>query len=273
LCESDDPCVSTAAVRIVAFVALHRLVPVESFTSEILTLLLLTEEELRLLEYSKTIPGVAISKEKLNPLKAKLLDVLLAICDLDADGVTIKKMDDACTAKHNVSLRFMLEQLPRRWNSSMLQVASLHLMGHFALAAFPRVSLGMLCQIAIDTFRLAEHEMCRAAAASMLSCVAVALKTKGTLETLSQVDLQELHSTAVNLGDYVCRGRDECAAAHQAAIRAHGRCILDCLKSMSNDTFRSLSAENVTAVMWKAHPLNIWSTAATAARLSSQKQI
>lgn len=160
------------------------------------------------------------------------LDVLLALCDYDTagDARTLRHMNDvlrrqgrSVRAQHDgdisaaalpqTTLFALLRQLclpdPLLGaETAVVQVAALHLIGHYVVAVYPTVSLAQVSQLCRDVFRHTSLEMAKAACASMLLHVVVALETScaDAMHSLAELDLAELHTLASAMAAYMWPG-------------------------------------------------------------------
>jgi hypothetical protein len=214
-------------------------------------------------------------------LRARLLDVLLAWTDYDEDGRTLRNIDDALRRTRHVNLYEVLVRLCHHASDMLVQVATLHLVGGYALAVYPRVPLTALCELCRDVFRLSQHEMPKAACAAALGKVVATLchsanDTNGAPSSssslpllLTEVDLEACHTVASAMASY--RGRPPAGVAaprsntvnslkeaatevemHDAVIQQHGRDMLQLLRRVSLAS-ATPPAEQVPSVLRVQH--------------------
>lgn len=120
--------------------------------------------------------GAPLQKyERESTFKVRLLDVLLAWCDYDHQGRTLRHMDDYGLRVHHRSVFDLLSWLCQAQQPDVVQVAALHCLGHYFPAVYPRVSLWKLSRVCQDVFRHTRIEMSKAACAAMLLQVCRAL--------------------------------------------------------------------------------------------------
>ncbi|KPA86725.1 hypothetical protein ABB37_00812 [Leptomonas pyrrhocoris] len=185
-------------------------------------------------------------------LRVRLLDVLLAWTDYDEDGRTLRNVDDVLRRTRHIALYDALARLCHNSSDVFVQVAALHLVGAYALAAHPRVPLAALCDLCRDVFHLSPHEMAKAAGAAALGKVVASLcqSSEATAFLLTEVDVDACQSLAAAMASY--RGRPPDAAVrgtgtsratlteaaavdlHDAVIQQHGRDMLQLLRRASH---------------------------------------
>ncbi|RNF09446.1 hypothetical protein TraAM80_02157 [Trypanosoma rangeli] len=225
LVEVDDACAAVAACTTLTWWSLARLDSVDSSFVSRLVLGLLSVDEGSSVALRSILSGVtcAVTPPRISRMKVRLLDVLLGLCDYDEEGRTLRNIDDYCKLERRCTLYDVLVGLCGSQHSPVVQVAALHLIGHYTIATYPRVSLAATCTLCVDVFRHTTHEMAKAACASMLSHVAGALETMGVLAALNDVDLEVLHRMTEAMCSY--RGAVGDSDDHESVIHYHGRCI------------------------------------------------
>lgn len=192
--------------------------------------------------YSKGPAAVA----RIGRFKVRLLDVLLSLVDYDEDARTLRNIDDAFHRTGSTSLYGVLSRLCQATEEAVVQVSALHLIGHYAVAVWPRVELNDICRLCQDVFRHTPFEMAKASCASMLAVVvAWAVECNANSSTpdyFAAVDLKQASAIAAAMASY--RGRplsnrgtvSEAEAAldlHDAVIQRHGHQMLDQLRQIT----------------------------------------
>ncbi|RNF27250.1 uncharacterized protein Tco025E_00441 [Trypanosoma conorhini] len=230
LVEVDDACAAVAACTTLVWWSLARLDSVDSSFVSRLVVSLLGVDEGSSVALRAILPGVthAVTPPRISRMKVRLLDVLLGLCDYDEEGRTLRNIDDYCKLEAKCTLYDILAELCGPQHSPIVQVAALHLIGHYTTATYPRVSLAAACTLCVDVFRHTPHEMAKAASAAMLSHVAGSLEAMGTLAALSDVDVELLHKMAEALCSYC--GAVDGSDDHEAVIHHHGRRIRELLQ-------------------------------------------
>ncbi|EKG06510.1 hypothetical protein TCSYLVIO_002380 [Trypanosoma cruzi] len=232
LIEVDDACAAVAACKTVVWWSLARLDSVDSSFVARLVVGLLGVEDNSPIALCSVLPGVknTVTPPQIGRMKVRLLDILLGLCDYDEEGRTLRNIDDYCKLERKCTLYDILVELCGPQHGPVVQVAALHLIGHYAIATYPRVSLAATCALCVDVFRHTPHEMAKAACASMLSNVAGTLEAMGILAALSDVDVELLQRIAEAMCSY--RGAAGADDDHEAVIHHHGRCIRKVLQHL-----------------------------------------
>ncbi|KAH9598625.1 hypothetical protein LSM04_006917 [Trypanosoma melophagium] len=242
LAEVDDACAAVNACKTIVWWSLARKESLDSSFIGELIINLLNLDESNPLSFRSVIPSetvgvrttttaAALLPQQVSRLKVRLLDVLLGLSDYDAEGRTLRNIDDYCKKTRRCSLYDILIELCKPQVSDIVQVATMHFLGHYVVATYPRVSLSSTCVLCVDVFRHTPHEMAKAACASMLSNIVISFESMGVIATLSDVDVTLLHNMAEAFRSYRCAAISE--GIHEEVIHQHGDCIRDVLQRES----------------------------------------
>ncbi|CBH12194.1 hypothetical protein, conserved [Trypanosoma brucei gambiense DAL972] len=217
LAEVDDACAAVAAIKTMVWWALARAdSPDSSFIGNLLIYQLSRDVRGRSSKFPLQA-SVAATPVQLDRMKVRLLDVLLGLCDYDTEGRTLRNIDDYSRQMYGYSLYDLLRELCGPRHSVAVQVAALHLVGHFVIAVAPRVSVELACVLCKDVFRHTPHAMAKAAAAAMLVCISSSLEVfgEGSVEPL------------LRMADAMRNYRDAAVenTVHEDVIRRHGERI------------------------------------------------
>lgn len=221
---------------------------------------------------------------RVHRFRVRLLDVLLALTDYDADGRTLRNIDDALRRTRDVALFDVLVRLCHNTSDALLQVATLHLVGAYAVAVHPRVPLAALCDLCRDVFRLSPHAMAKAACAAALGTVVAALceSADATALLLTEVDLETCQGLASAMASYRSRAPASSASPslhpasyktpssaaasvtteessaevsmHDAVIQQHGRDMLRLLRRVSQSCSASTPAQTPSVLQVELPP-------------------
>lgn len=286
LYESDEVACVVRAVHCLTWLAMYRFDAVDSSFVCDITWAVLGEPTLPswlAAQVGHTLSKTPALAARVARLRVRLLDVLLALTDYDEEGRTLRNVDDTLRRTRHVALFDVLVRLCHNTSDVFVQVATLHLVGAYALAVHPRVPLAALCDLCRDVFRLSPHEMAKAACAASLGQVVATLchaaevhpTTAATAGSplpslLTEVDLETCQSLAAAMASY--RGRPltgngapgiatsstSYAAAevemHDAVIQQHGREMQRLLRSAALAWGPPRDAEETPSVLWVQKP-------------------
>nr|CCC91317.1 conserved hypothetical protein [Trypanosoma congolense IL3000] len=223
LTEVDDTCAAVATIQIIVWWALARLDSTDSsFVAKLLICHLLCDKK------DSSSPTNSFGyrpghRDRVGLLKVRLLDVLLGFCDYDTEGRTLRNIDDYCRRVHGFPLYNVLKELCGPAHPPAVQVATLHLVGYYFLAVYPRVSLGIACGLCADVFRHTPHSMAKAAAAAML------LNISSSVIEFDGPDCEALLQMAEAMRTYR-ESVGGSATDDEKVIRGHGECIRNVLQ-------------------------------------------
>lgn len=244
---SQDACVALHAVQCIAVMAMRRL---DSTDSSVVSTWLY--EVLLLDVLSASAPdGVwrrlriarPPEKDRAACLKVRVMDVMLCFCDYDTGSMTLRNVDNYFQRRWGASLFTVLQHLCKPQEEPVVQVATLHLIGHVVVSLYPRITVKQVVQLCKDVFRHTQVEMARPACAAMLGQVMETLCTEHFLEAVTHdVNLEEVREVASGMESYVFPPQCLAAASaadpargevpHDEVVRCHGRAILSRLRNL-----------------------------------------
>ncbi|ORC87664.1 uncharacterized protein TM35_000212700 [Trypanosoma theileri] len=239
LAEVDDACAAVNACKTMVWWSLARMESLDSSCIGQLVINLLDIDENNPLSFRSVIPAetavattaAALLPPQISRLKVRLLDVLLGLCDYDAEGRTLRNIDDYCKKTRKCGLYDILTGLCKPPFSDVVQVATMHFLGHYVVSTYPRVSLSSICTLCVDVFRHTPYEMAKAACASMLWNVVTSLESMGVIATLSDGEVTLLQNLAEAFRSYRCAALSE--GIHEEVIHRHGDWIREVLQRES----------------------------------------
>lgn len=261
--QSDDVCVAGHAVACFAASVVGGVVPA-AFLASVLA---------GCLARQPVVQDVSVAAGKSDLLTARVLDVLLAVCDSDNDeGLVCRQVDDECKLAcggHSL-MDFLCLIFRDDDREEYLRVAALHVLGQYCTAIYPRVSITWLTSFAVDAFRLSTTEMSRSAVAALISSTATGLRLRGfDIKTFADGDLASLQAMGKHLSSYSSQPTTQPTAQPVAlseaqpltddVIRLHGRIVLDQLQQLSKEITGVSEQQSHDAQAWRTHCLNIWS--------------
>lgn len=167
------------------------------------------------------LSSVLPPSERSSMLKVRLLDLLLSWCDYDQEGLTLRNIDSYGQKFRSRTLMDLLAMLCKSDQPEVVQVASMHCVGHYFLAIYPHVSLWKLRQLCQDVFRSTPVEMAKAACAAMLRHVIAGLILSNESNNNTIISPRNLDADTQNCllqqVSFVMQDTKEFRAIHQIA--------------------------------------------------------
>ncbi|CAD2215901.1 hypothetical protein AGDE_14354 [Angomonas deanei] len=213
----NDTTSATRAIQCLTWIGIYRL---DSPNSSFLSGVLLKGLTLSPVDYPVGLVKRNGDEQQKTLARIRLLDVVLALCDDDDCHLTLRHLDEACRTALASPFHHLLVSLCRAQEDLSLQAAALHCLGQYTVALYPRVPLRIPLHLAEDVFRQGKHEMVKAAAASMMRCVAALIVDQAAAE---DVDIQEVFQLTKAMSNYSAKETTTESFQHADIIRHHGK--------------------------------------------------
>ena len=260
--SSSDAALQRQAVRVLGLLALNRLDSdrCEFIASLSWAILKATQPSNTASSVAKVEIPASVGNSSMPALQFKdlclakllMMDVLLYIVDHDSDGLTLRQM----FAPEQIGVQAAMLGLVQPQHPAPVRAAAVHTMGRI-MQRLPRGlwSVSSLVSEAIAYLRLEQEPMCKAAAASMLSHVALHIIDPRIDDFESEV--KPLLAVGQSLSSY--QQHPGATTEHDYVLRAHGDAIVKAMRRTAEDGM-GVTAEQTRATAlqkqrWDASPL------------------